>query len=234
MGAVPPEVVIATFFNFYPPFVRRCMSGAWNATTPDAAVKERLEVVDATLQRWLGDDVVRSSEMAEAARLARAAAERARERPEGRPLFAGHASLDWPPGDAPHLVLWHAQTLLREFRGDAHIAAMTAEDVSGCEALVIHAGTGDIPAATLQLSRQWPDDEWQATCDQLRARGWINGTGSLTDAGWDHRRRVEDRTDALSVGAYEAIREDGCERLRALSRPMSQAIVGSGELGFRQ
>ena len=45
------------------------------------------------------------------------------EHPEGRPLFAGHVSLPWP--DEPHLVLWHAQTLLREYRGDNHIAALT-------------------------------------------------------------------------------------------------------------
>ena len=41
---------------------------------------------------------------------------------EGRPLFAGHAGLPWP--DKPHLVLWHAITLLREYRGDGHVAAL--------------------------------------------------------------------------------------------------------------
>ncbi|MEN3271540.1 MAG: hypothetical protein V7636_301, partial [Actinomycetota bacterium] len=61
-------------------------------------------------------DAIESPELIEAAELARRAAEVACERPEGRPLFAGHASLPWP--EEPHLVLWHAQTLLREFRGD--------------------------------------------------------------------------------------------------------------------
>src|SRR5512132_3432075 len=35
--------------------------------------------------------------------------------PAGRPLFAAHATLPWP--DRPHLALWHAATLYREFRG---------------------------------------------------------------------------------------------------------------------
>ena len=36
-------------------------------------------------------------------------------RKTGRPLYAGHADLAWP--DAPHLVMWHALSLLREHRG---------------------------------------------------------------------------------------------------------------------
>ena len=58
--------------------------------------------------------------------------------------LAGHASLPWP--DDPLLQLWHAQTLLREFRGDIHIAAMTADGIDGCEALVCHAASEEIEA----------------------------------------------------------------------------------------
>ena len=234
MGAVPAEVVIATFFNFHPAFVRRAMdAGVWTVTTPAAALDARLVVVDRMLRRVLAD-LVGSEQMKEAATLARRAAERACERPEGRPLFAGHASLEWPDARESHLVLWHAQTLLREFRGDAHIAAMTAENVSGCEALVLHAGTGEIAGGALRSSRNWPKDEWAACVEGLQTRGWIDTERKLTDAGRVHRQWVEDRTDALSVYAYEALSEDGCERLRQLCRPMSQAVVANGELGFRE
>jgi hypothetical protein len=129
--------------------------------------------------------------------------------------------------------LWHAQTLLREFRGDGHIAAMTVEGVSGVEALIIHGATGDVPPATLQSSRHWPDDEWAAGVEGLQARGWLDGSGGLTSAGRDHRQWVEDRTDALAVAAYEAIGEDGCDRLRMLCRPLSKTVVESGTFGFR-
>ena len=94
---------------------------------------------------------VDSAEMTEAATLAREAALACR--PEGRPLYAGHASLSWPAD--PHLVLWHTITLLREYRGDGHIAVLTSENVGACEALVVHAATGEIPAATLRASRAW-------------------------------------------------------------------------------
>jgi hypothetical protein len=59
---------------------------------------------------------------------------------EGRPLYAGHAGLDWP--DAPHVAAWHAATLLREHRGDGHIAALVAAGLSGIDALVTHVATG--------------------------------------------------------------------------------------------
>jgi hypothetical protein len=233
MGAVTPDVVVATFFNFHPDFVRAAMRDAWEITTPPAVLDARLAVVDGALTRLLGRDAVTSVEMRRAAELARSAAERACERPEGRPLFAGHATLPWPDDGSPHLVLWHAQTLLREFRGDAHIAAMTVEGITGCEALVIHGATGDVASGVLRSSRNWPRDEWDACVDGLRARGLVDGDGALTEAGRTHRQWVEDRTDAQSLFAYEAIGEDGCDELRRLTRPYSQAIVGGGEFGFR-
>jgi hypothetical protein len=228
MGPVPAEVVIATFFNFHPALVRDCIPEAWRLATPTRVLDARLSAVDAGLRRILGDEAA-GAEMKEAAGIARAAAEVCQ--PEGRPLFAGHASLGWP--DEPHLVLWHAVTLLREYRGDGHIAAMVAEGVGGCEALVIHGATGDVPNAVLQSSRAWPDDEWAAAVDELRARGWLDATGALTDAGRVHRQWVEERTDALAMAPWHAVGQDQADRLRALVRPWSKAIVQSGELAFR-
>ena len=157
MGAVTAEVVIATFFNFDPDLVRRSMEGVWQAATPDAIRDARLRAADRMLRR-LAPEAIDSPEMIEAAELARAAALAACERPQGRPLFAGHSSLPWP--DAPHLVLWHAQSLLREFRGDGHIVALTVEGLDGCEALVTHAAAGDVSADILRATRQRTGDDW--------------------------------------------------------------------------
>jgi hypothetical protein len=85
----------------------------------------------------------------------------------------------------------------------------------------------------LRSSRQWPKDEWAAGEERLRARGWLDAEGGLTEAGRTHRQWVEDRTDVLAAPAYDAIGEDGCERLRTLCRPMSKAIVEGGAFGFR-
>ena len=75
------------------------------------------------------------------------------------------------------LALWHAITLLREFRGDGHIAALVESGVGPCEALVLQSTYGAIPRATLQQTRKWPDDEWDAAVDALRSRGWLDATG---------------------------------------------------------
>lgn len=231
LGPVPAEAVIATFFNFNPELVQRSIPAAWDLASPTRVLDARLEAADAALCRALGEATA-APELAEAADLARRAAETASLRPEGRPLFAAHAALPWPGAGVPHLTLWHAQTLLREFRGDAHVAALLLEGLTGVEALVIHAATGEVPADVLRVSRAWGEDDWAAAVESLQSRGLVAADDplTLTDAGRAHRAWVEDRTDALAVCAYEPLGEDGCARLRALARPFSQAVVNAGLL----
>ena len=224
MGAVAAEVVIATFFNFDPDLVRRSMEGVWQAATPDAILDARLLAADRMLRR-LAPEAIDSPEMIEAAELARAAALAACERPQGRPLFAGHSSLPWP--DAPHLVLWHAQSLLREFRGDGHIVALTVEGLDGCEALVTHAAAGDVSADILRATRQRTGDDWLAAEERLRERGWLDPDLAFTDLGRERRDWIEARTDELAAAPYDAIGVDGCARLRELCRPISQAMMAA-------
>lgn len=230
MGAVGAEVVIATFYNFHPGLVRRAMDGVWSRTTTEKVLVARLDAADAALRRVVGH-AIGSAEMGRAAELARAAAEAAGDRPEGRPLFAGHASLPWP--DEDHLVLWHAQSLLREYRGDGHIAALCSAGLTGAEALVVHAATGDAPAAVLQSTRAWPDGEWYEAVESVRSRGWLAGGEelALSATGAEHRGRVEDTTDRLAVHPYAVLGDERCEELRRLARPLSQAVVAGGMLG---
>ncbi|MFN3257713.1 MAG: SCO6745 family protein [Ilumatobacter sp.] len=230
MGAVCAEVVIATFFNFDHDLVRRSMDGLWSQVTPESMREQRMVAADRMIRRLVGDDAVASSEMQRAAALARTAAEVAVVRPEGRPLFAGHAALDWPT--EPHLVLWHAQTLLREFRGDGHIAALVAADLDGCEALVLHAASGEVPATVLRSSRQRTNDAWNQALASLRERGWIDGAahdetdrdGTLTEVGRAARAEIEVTTDRLAAAPYATLGPDGCDELRGLVRPWSAAM----------
>src|SRR5207237_8732512 len=179
---------------------------------------------DAALRRALGD-AVGAPEMARAAALARTAAEAATEYVEGRPLFAAHARLDWP--DEPHLVLWHAQTLLREYRGDGHVAALTAAGLTGIEALVVHAATGEVAADVLKATRAWSDEQWATGVESVRSRGWLADGDDLrlSPSGAAHRQQVEDATDRLAVHAYSALGEEACSELRAVARPFSQSVV---------
>jgi hypothetical protein len=220
MGPVPADVVIATFFNFQPDLVRSCIPDAWSLASIDAILAARLALVDTALRRILGDAVLGSPEIVEAEQLARLAAEGCT--PEGRPLYAGHASLAYP--DEPHLGLWHSLTLLREFRGDGHIAALVAAENDGCDAIVMHVAAGDLPK-TFAATRAWSETEWAASEEKLRARGWLGADNAITDAGRESRQWVEDRTDQLALRCWERLGEDRAQRLRTLVRPLSKTIA---------
>lgn len=224
MGAVSAEVVVATFFNFDAELVRRSLDGVWDRVAPRDVLAARLRAADRMIRRYAGD-LVETPEVAEAAELARTAALAACRHPEGRPLFAGHAALGWP--DDAHLVLWHAQTLLREFRGDGHIAALTVEGLSGCEALVTHAAAGDVSADVLRATRQRSGDDWLAAEEHLRSRGWLDPDLALTDLGRERRDRIEALTDELAAAPYDSIGVDGCQRLREICRPISRAMTAA-------
>lgn len=228
MGAVDPDVVVATFFNFNPELVRRSLDGVWDRVSPATILDARYSGADEMLRSRLGD-AIDSDEMVAAAEIARRAATGLD--PAGRPLFAGHARLPWPV--EPHMVLWHAQTLIREFRGDGHIACLVEAGVdSGCAALVQHAATGEITADALRTSRAWSEEDWSATVDRLVERGWVHPDGSATDEGARVRQAIEDRTDDLAMAPWQAIGRDDADRLRALVRPFSRTIVAAGGFGL--
>jgi hypothetical protein len=225
-GPVGPGPVVATFYNFHPGLVARALPAAWEIVSPAAAVAARLDAADAALVRGLGD-VVQSPEVAEAAELARRAAESAIAYAAGRPLFAAHAGLDWP--EAPHLVLWHAQTLLREFRGDAHVAALLVAGVSGLQSIILHAASGQANGRFLRASRGWSRDEWADEESVLRERGLISGE-ELSDEGRALRDGIEADTDRLAAPAYQVLGADGAGRLAELARPLSRTLVKAGFL----
>ena len=224
MGAVSADVVVATFFNFNPELVQAAIPEAWRITTPEALVQARLEGVDGAMRRLLGDEVVGSTDMDRAARLARRAAEEAGRHMEGRPLAAGHGALAWP--EEPHLVLWHAQSILREYRGDGHIALLVSHGLSGIDALITHGASGEVPSAVLRSTRGWTQEQWDGAVDSMRARGWLVGGDepALSEWGTEQRREIEDQTDALAVAPYRALGEAGCHELRTLARPWSKVF----------
>jgi hypothetical protein len=230
MGAVPAETVIATFFNFNPELVRQAIPAAWEISSPSRVLAARLDAVDRSLRAAWGEDVG-SPAVREAAGMARRAADRATSRPQGRPLFASHAALPWP--DEPHLVLWHAQTLLREYRGDGHVALLLTGGLDGLGALITHAATGSIAAEALRTTRAWSEQDWAAGVERARAQGWLDDGPqlALSEEGRRRRQSIEDRTDELAVYPYEAIGADGCHRLAELASSLSAAVMAA-DLGF--
>lgn len=234
LGSVPVEVVIATFFNFAPDLVTSAMEGVWDRTTPSTVLAARTEVADVALRARLGADVIASPEMERAAELARDAATEATTYLEGRPLFAAHAALDWPSD--PHLVLWHAATLLREFRGDGHIATLVTTGLDGLDAIVINAASRQIPEGFLRATRGWSAEAWTQAIELHRQTGWLIDPGDdidsephapleLTPDGVDQREAIEAATDRSSTLPWLAIGAAGVSELSALIRPWARSIA---------
>ena len=225
MGAVAADVVIATFYNFHPDLVRGVIPRAWTLAAPADVLAARHRAVDRALSRMLDSD----APVGDALALACVATEACTV--AGRPLYAGHASLQWP--DEPRVALWHAISLLREFRGDGHIAALVTHGVAPLPALVLHAASGDVPVKTLRATRQWPEDAWDAEVARLQDVGWIDGDGALTAEGTALRQSYEDQTDDLALAPWEHLGAERCAQLRELGKVMSRQIVAAGALPGR-
>jgi hypothetical protein len=223
LGPASPELVTAVFFNFHPAMVARALPDAWALASPEDVFAARLRTADIALRRLIPDHVGGPAE-AEAATLAREAAEAPAL--AGRPLYAALRAQAWP--DEPHLVLWHACTLLREHRGDGHVAALTSAGLDGCEAHVTLTATGNVPRKTLQSNRKWSDEDWAAAEERLRERGWLDGDGNLTDAGRAGRAEVEARTDTAAEVPWRSLGAERTERLLELLIPMARAINAAG------
>ncbi|MGP4084522.1 SCO6745 family protein [Streptomyces sp. KR55] len=223
-GQAPADLVISTFYNFNPAFVRKAVDGAWDTVTPQQVLDARHAAAGEALRRA---GIHELPALDEVLTLTRRAAEAACEHAQGRPLFAAHAALPWP--EEPVLQLWHAQTLLREFRGDGHVACLLSEGVGSLESLILHAATGEVPVDFLKASRAWPEEEWADTEEALRTRGLLDGD-SLSPEGVRLRQHIEDRTDRLALPAYAALGDADCERLAELASPFGRTVVEAGLL----
>ena len=223
LGAVTAGVTAATFYNFNPAMVAKHIPRAWTLASPPDVLAARLRVVDLALRQLLGEGLG-SAELGELAGLAREATEALA--PEGRPLYAAHAGLDWP--DEPHLVLWHAATLLREYRGDGHLAALLRAGLSGIEAIITHTATGrGFTTESAKKIRGWSDEQWNAATQDLVARGLMDVDG-LTAAGVAVRQGVEADTDRMDTAAWRHLGQDRTGRLIELGKRFTRVVVANG------
>ncbi|QIP86119.1 hypothetical protein GLX30_21105 [Streptomyces sp. Tu 2975] len=224
LGEAGAVQVGSAFYSFSPAMVREHVPAAWRVAAPKAVIAARLRAADRTYRDVLGEAVA-SKELAEAAALARRAAENAD--PAGRPLAAAHAALDW--ADEPHVVLWQAATLLREHRGDGHIAALLSAGLDPVEALVSFAAVGAAPVETF-ASRGWSETEWTAARERLARRGLLDADGAASAAGRELRADVERCTDEMAAAPWAALGPDDTDRLSELLGAYWVAMLGTGLL----
>ena len=223
LGLVPAEVVHAAFYNFAEGEVARHIPHVWETATPEAAFAARERGCVAALRRILGD-LADSPGLARAADLATKAATSAPT--EGRIMYAGLRALPLP--EEPVARLYHAATMLREHRGDGHVAALVAEGIGGTEAHVLHALSEGMPAEKFGRVHHLPKAQLAAVVDGMRARGLVDGSGWLTAAGRASKERVESLTDDLAAPAYDGLEPGELDQLIADLEPVAATLDAAG------
>lgn len=232
MGPCAADVVAAAFYSFSPVLVGR----AWPAAVAaglDAVAERRWAALDTVLGQALGESATDPGLTSLADRLHGIGDTLTF---AGRPLSAAwHASA---APDAPHLQLWHAIAVLREWRGDGHLAALLDAQLDPVEACVFHEAQHPEPGARrvlgrriTQLTREWSDEQWDSAAEQLAARGLLtsaDGVETLTDDGVALDRHIEDRTDIMASAAWRGV--DDAEELIASARPYVKAVISAGIL----
>lgn len=224
LGAVGTHLAAATYYSFAPGVIAEHVPSIWDTASPEQVLAARSRAVDRTYRDLLGEKAV-APEVSEAAELARRAAESLTV--AHRPFAAANLDLPWP--DEPHLALWQATTVLREHRGDGHLAALLSAGLDPCESLVSFAAVGAAPVASF-AGRGWSEQEWAAARDRLAARGLVDADGQATDEGRELRDQVERMTDELAAEPWRKLGEERADRLTRLVLPFMGAVFEAGLL----
>lgn len=224
LGPVGGERVTSAFYSFSPRMVAEHIDSAWAVASPEEALAARLRGMDGAYRAIFGDRVD-SPELAEAAALARRAAEAANT--AGRPLAAANAELEWSA--VPHLQLWQAATILREHRGDGHIAALLVAGLDPVESLVSFSAIGAASVERFE-SRGWSAEEWSSARERLAVRGLVGEEGEATEEGRELRRGVERHTDQLAAAPWQSLGPAGTGRLADLLGEFWVTVLSSGLL----
>jgi hypothetical protein len=125
--------------------------------------------------------------------------------------------------------MWHALSLLREHRGDGHVCALAAAELSGLEALVSHTATGQgFVTEFAQASRGWSPEEWKSAVEALAARGLLSADGALTPAGEALRARVEEETDRLAAAPWRHLGDEHTEEVVRIGKAMTRTALKAG------
>ncbi len=111
----------------------------------------------------------------------------------GRPLFSAWRSLPVPTSPAGRL--WRAAELVREHRGDGHLAALVAAGLTAVEANVLTERWLGFGLGEYSATRGFGPPQLGAAVANLQARRWMDGD-DLTDRGRAARVRIEEVTDA--------------------------------------
>ncbi|MGW4197706.1 SCO6745 family protein [Streptomyces sp. NPDC005004] len=225
LGRVPAQVVHAAFYSFAEGEAARHIPSSWETISPEASVAARERGSAASLRRILGDELAESPGLVRAADLTTKAATSAPT--EGRVMYAGMRTLEVPSD--PVARLWHSATMLREHRGDGHVAALVGAGIGGTEAHVLCAlEQGIHPPESFGRIHHLPKERLAAVMEGMRERGLIDFDGHFTDAGRALKHRIETLTDELAIPPYDALSSAELDELFTNLEPITAALVATG------
>ncbi len=122
--------------------------------------------------------------------------------------------------------VWRRGDMLREFRGDSHIAAWISAGVDATEIGLLTELYWGLAMRTYSRTRAWTTEQFDAATERLESRGLI-ADSALTAAGREHREAIEVETDRQMKPALDALGDDADE-LFDLLRPWAASIVEQG------
>jgi len=186
LGAIGEGPVRASFFGFSVAMTGRALPAVWDLASPEAVLEARRVGAGRAVAESFGGDVAGLADDLWAVVAGMPC--------DGRVLAAANAALPRP--DDPFERLWLATTVLREHRGDGHVAALLTAGLTGLESLVLRSSF-DLERSVLQPARGWTDDEWSAAAEALAKRGLVRD-GRISDAGRRLLDEVERITDVLA------------------------------------
>jgi len=208
MGQVPGTVVAAAFGVFNHVHVEKIVERGWQKTDAATICRARDDGAVAQLRRILGD---RPEGVEDARRLLERAG--ADLEPYGKPLYAGLAACE--RFDDPLADAWRLADRLREYRGDAHVAAWTTAGLDACQIGLLSELYWGLPVRSYSRTRMWSEADYDAAEAALVARGLL-ADQRLTDQGRAFREQIEVDTDRQCRPIVEALGEDHASLVQVL------------------
>jgi hypothetical protein len=187
LGEPTPSLVTALFHGFAPSVIERALPDAWRLANRDDILAARYDIAREALAPVL--------ETIDVAKVVRDLTIITKHLDiAGKPLAGAHRDLPAPDDETGRL--WHAATVIREYRGDCHVAVLTAAGLDGAAANALAAAAG-LTRADQRTVRGWTEDEWAGAIGRLGTRGWVDMHGAITDTGRSARNQIEDTTDRV-------------------------------------
>jgi hypothetical protein len=222
LGTPSAELVTALFYGFAPPMVRRALPDAWALASRSDVLDTRLQLARDALATAVADlDVEPLATVLETIVDGLDFA--------GRPLAAAHSSVDRPADAVGRL--WWAASVLREYRGDSHVALLTTNDLDGAEANALALADGRAPDRQRE-TRGWSKEEWAAAFTRLERRGWVDAEQAITPDGHAFRNHLEEETDRVCSASFTDVMLALAEAAQDGLVDLARAIKASGAVTF--